>query len=72
MRGIPFGERLFVVSLEKTKGDGVLVTSKGVLGLDCGRKSEKNGPTSSKIPILLLGMGVGLAFGGMHGAVRRR
>ena len=72
MRGIPSGERLFVASLEKTMGDGVLVTSKGVLGLVCGRKSEKNGPTYAKIHILLLGMGVELAFGRMHGAVRRR
>ena len=53
-------------------GDGVLVTSEGVLGLVIERKSEKNGPTFSKIPILLLGMGVGLAFGRMYGAVRRR
>ena len=72
MRGIPSGERLFVVSLEKTMGDGVLVKSKGVLGLVCGRKSEKNGPTFSKIPLLFLGMGVGLVSGRMHGAVRRR
>ena len=49
MRGIPSGERLFVVSLEKTMGDGVLVKSKGVLGLVCGRKSEKNGPTLQEI-----------------------
>ena len=72
MRGIPSGERLFVVSLEKTMGDGVLMKLKGVLGLVCGRKSEKNGPTFSKIPILILGMGVGLAFRRMLGAVRRR
>ena len=72
MRGNPSGERLFVISLEKTMGDGVLVTSKGVLGLVCGRKSGKNGTTFSKIPILILGMGVGLAFGRMHGVVRKR
>ena len=72
MRGILSEERLSVVSLVKTMGAGVLETSMGVLGLVCGRKSEKNGPNFSKIPILPLGMGVELAFGRMHGAVRRR
>ena len=44
-RGILSGERLFVVSSAKAMGVGVLVTSMGVLGWVCGRKSEKNGPS---------------------------
>ena len=63
---------ILTLSLAKTMGVGVLVTLMGVLGLVCGRKSEKNGPSLSKIPILLLGMGKGLAFGRMYGVVRRR
>ena len=72
MRGILSGERLLVVSSVKNMGVGVLVISMGVLGLVCGRKSEKNDPSLSKIPLLPLGMGEGLAFGRMFGVVRRR
>ena len=50
----------------------ILAISVVVLGLDCGRKSEKNGPSLSKIPLLPLEMGEGLAFGRMFGVVRRR
>ena len=56
----------------KTLGNGVLGTLMGVLGLVCGRKSKKNGPSYSKIPISSLGMGEGLAFGRMFGVARRR
>ena len=71
MKGILFGERSLVASLGKTLGVGVLAISVVVLGLVCGRKSEKNGPSLSKIPLLPLAMGVGSAFGRMFGVVRR-
>ena len=47
------------------------MTSMEVMGLVCGRKSEKNSPSFSKTPTLSLGMGVGLTFGRMLGVVRR-
>ena len=72
MKGILFGERSLVASSEKTLGVGVLAISVVVLGLGCGRKSEKNGPSLSKIPLLPLEMGEELAFGRMSGVVRRR
>ena len=71
-KGILFGEGSLVASSEKNLGVGVLATSVVVLGLGCGRKSEKNGPSLSKIPLLPLEMGEGLTFGRMSGVVRRR
>ena len=71
MRGSLSGERLSVVSSVKTTGVGAQATSMEVLGLVCGSKSEKNGPSFSKIPTLHLGMGVGLTFGRMLGVGRR-
>ena len=52
-------------------GVGAQVTSMEVMGLVCGRKSEKNGPNFSKTLTLPLGMGVGLISGRMLGVARR-
>ena len=59
-------------SLVKALGVGVLAISKEVLGLGCGRKSEKNGPNLSKMLLFPLVMGVGSPFGRMFGVARRR
>ena len=71
-KGILFGERSLVASLVKTLGVGVLAISVVVLGLVCGRKLEKNGPSLSKIPLFPLAIGVGSAFGRMFGVATRR
>ena len=49
MRGMLFGERLQVANLERPLGCGTPVTSGVALVLGCGRKSKKNGLSSSKM-----------------------
>ena len=52
-------------------GVGAQVTLMEVMGLVCGRKSEKNDPSFSITLSLSLGMGAGLIFGRMLGVARR-
>ena len=65
-----FGERLFVENMVNLLEAGTLMTSKVVIGLAYGRKSEKSGSALFRTQSLSLGMVGGSISGMMFGTVK--